>query len=263
MSNHCLNCTQELTGRYCSACGQKADTHRISFRHFITHDVMHGTFHLEKGMLFTAKQALVRPGKAALDYISGKRVGYYNVFYFILILIGINILLTHYHNAIALDLAPDKIIAAETNAVGEKVDNILAQYGKMLIFMFIPVTAFNSYILFNRKRLNYSEHFIISGMLLLGITLFITAYLLLLFLHFAGKPFNRLDINLPFLTSIFCIYLIFGYFNAFRRNYSFLGFSYRMLLFLIMGVIELLLFFYVILGIATGWDGNAEIRYLL
>lgn len=72
---YCLNCDKVLTDQFCSGCGQKADTHRISFKNFISHDVLHGTFHLEKGMLFTAKQALVRPGQAALDYISGKENG--------------------------------------------------------------------------------------------------------------------------------------------------------------------------------------------
>lgn len=263
MPNYCRNCTQELTGRYCATCGQKADTHRITFRHFITHDIMHGTFHLEKGMLFTATQALIRPGKAALDYIAGKRVSYYNVFYFILILIGINILLTHYHNGIALNLAPDKVIAAKTNAAGEKVNDILIHYGKILIFIFIPVTALNSYLVFRRKQLNYSEHFIISGMLLLGLTLFITVYLALSFLHFAGTPFNRLDITPQLLAYFLMAYISFGYFNAFRSSYSIVGFSYRMLLFWILGIIEFLLFAYVILGIATGWDGDAEIKYLL
>lgn len=87
-TNNCLNCEKELTDEFCSGCGQKSDTHRISFGNFIFHDVLHGTFHIEKGMLFTAKQALLSPGKAALDYISGKRKRYYNVFYFILIAIG-------------------------------------------------------------------------------------------------------------------------------------------------------------------------------
>lgn len=262
MSKHCLNCAQELKGPYCAGCGQKADVHRISFRHFIVHDVMHGTFHVDKGMLFTAKQALIRPGKAALDYISGKRIRYYNVFYFILILVGINILMTHYHNQIALSVNPDKLIAAQTNAVGEKVSKILGHYGKLLVFIFVPITAFNSYLLFRRKSLNYSEHFIISGMLLLGITLLITVYLGVSFLHFAGHLFHNFQIAPQLLVYFLTAYLVYGYWNMFRNDYSFLGFSYRMLLFWILGIIEFLTFVYVILGIATGWNGDAEVKYI-
>ena len=57
-NTHCLNCANELSGKYCSECGQKADTHRITFRNFVSHDLLHGTFHIEKGILFTAKEAL-------------------------------------------------------------------------------------------------------------------------------------------------------------------------------------------------------------
>ena len=71
-TKNCLNCEKELIDNYCSGCGQVADTHRITFKNFIFHDLLHGTFHLEKGILFTAKQAAVRPGKAALDYREGR-----------------------------------------------------------------------------------------------------------------------------------------------------------------------------------------------
>lgn|SRR5690606_15754543 len=97
--SHCLNCGKEVSDRYCSGCGQKTDTHRITIKNFIFHDVLHGTFHLEKGIFFTAKEALVRPGKAALDYIAGKRIKYYNVFLLILITIGVTLFVKHFYDA--------------------------------------------------------------------------------------------------------------------------------------------------------------------
>src|SRR5690606_35565277 len=99
-NKNCLNCGKELTDKFCSGCGQKADTHRISFKNFIFHDVLHGTFHIEKGILFTAKQALIRPGKAALDYIAGKRKSYYNVFLLILMVFGLTLFFKHFYNEI-------------------------------------------------------------------------------------------------------------------------------------------------------------------
>jgi len=92
-NKHCLNCENDLAGKFCSNCGQRSDTHRMTLKHLVFHDIIHGTFHFEKGMLFTAKQALLNPGKAALDYISGKRVNYDNIFYFILMSLGIITLL--------------------------------------------------------------------------------------------------------------------------------------------------------------------------
>lgn len=79
-----MNCSEPVSKKFCPNCGQKTDTHRITFKHFILHDILHGVWHFERGILFTLKEAIIRPGNAALDYISGKRVRYYNVFYLIL-----------------------------------------------------------------------------------------------------------------------------------------------------------------------------------
>lgn len=72
--SNCLNCSTELISTYCHICGQKANTHRITPRHFIMHDIVHGVLHLDKGILFTLKQAFTRPGYAVMDYIAGKRI---------------------------------------------------------------------------------------------------------------------------------------------------------------------------------------------
>jgi hypothetical protein len=71
-NSNCLNCGKKLTDKFCSGCGQKADTKRITFKNLLYNDVIQGVFNLELGILYTAKQALLRPGQAALDYIAGK-----------------------------------------------------------------------------------------------------------------------------------------------------------------------------------------------
>lgn len=155
-SNNCLNCGKKLTDKFCSGCGQKADTHRISFKNFIFHDVLHGTFHIEKGMLFTAKQALLRPGKAALDYIIGKRISYYNIFYLILITAGLMLFVRHFYSQ--LEASHENIVEAKQfiNEASKKFDALISQKSKFIIFLFIPFGALNSFILFRKKK-NKSE----------------------------------------------------------------------------------------------------------
>jgi len=254
-NKHCLNCGNDLIGKFCSNCGQKSDTHRITLKHLIFHDIIHGTFHFEKGMLFTAKQALLRPGKTALDYISGKRVNYYNIFYFILISIGIIALLYHF-------LATDSTLKSqdEMNAAGEKVDYIFSTYGKFLIFSIVPLTALNSYVLFKRKKLNFSEHIIISGVLLLGIFLILILLMLLGILTTVVFPTELSKYLFVFLPFIILFYIVYVYYNAFRKDYTRLGFSYRTTLFLILLLFELSVFVMLLLGIATNWEGG-EIIY--
>lgn len=66
------------------------------------HDLLHGIWHLEKGILFTIKETFMRPGQAALDYITGKRIRYYNVFYLSLLVIALNLLLSHLYETLLL-----------------------------------------------------------------------------------------------------------------------------------------------------------------
>lgn len=258
--SNCLNCGKSLSGKYCSGCGQKADTHRISLKHFIMHDVLHGFMHLERGMLFTAKQALIRPGKAALDYISGKRINYYNVFYFVLILLGLTVLQTHYYNVLAEMVDPTKMYQLEVNEAGARIDEALRKYGKLFIFLTVPVLAFNSWLLFRKRKLNYSEHAIISGMFLLGIFLIINVYLVFNFLDLLNLPSIVQFVLSEIPPYAFFAYLIFVYSNAFYADYSLWRFFYRMVLFLVLFVIEVIVFLVLLIGSITDWQGG-DISY--
>jgi hypothetical protein len=250
-NKHCLNCETKLTGKYCSNCGQKADTHRISFKHFILHDVMHGTFHIEKGILFTAKQALLRPGKASLEYIAGKRIRYYNIFYLILITIGIMLFFRHIDEI--FNIQQEEIVKERVylNEASKKMDEIFTTKSKYLLLMFVPFTALNSFILFRRKKLNLSEHFILSGMILLGILLIGT----FANIYFPLNNFLNIDGTIASLviTAIMIFYVCYGYSNAFYCDYSKLGITYRIILFFAMLLFELLILFLFIYGHVTNW----------
>lgn len=224
------------------------------------HDVLHGFMHLERGMLFTAKQALIRPGKAALDYISGKRINYYNVFYFVLILLGLTVLQTHYYNVLAEMVDPTKMYQLEVNEAGARIDEALRKYGKLFIFLTVPVLAFNSWLLFRKRKLNYSEHAIISGMFLLGIFLIINVYLVFNFLDLLNLPSIVQFVLSEIPPYAFFAYLIFVYSNAFYADYSLWRFFYRMVLFLVLFVIEVIVFLVLLIGSITDWQGG-DISY--
>lgn len=249
VKTNCLNCGKVLTDKFCGGCGQKADTHRITFKNFIFHDVLHGTFHLDKGILFTAKQALIRPGKASLDYIAGKRKPFYNVFYLILITIGLMLFTRHIGDILN---NKDSIVENKVyiNEASKKIDEIFAQKNKIIIFLFVPFAAINSFILFKRKKLNLSEHAIIAGMILLGILLITTFSNLL----FWSKTMQQIGLVISYLTIAFIIFqIVHGYYNAFAEDYSKLGFTYRIILFFVLIGIEILILTWILIGIVTHW----------
>lgn len=253
---NCLNCQKELTGNYCSGCGQKADTHRISFANFIFHDLLHGTFHIERGMVFTARQALFRPGKAALDYIAGKRKSYYNVFYLILLTIGVMLFIRHidewFNSGEALS---DKVYL---NEASRKLDEIFSHDSKFIMLLFLPFAAWNSFILFRKKKLNLSEHMIISGMILLGILLISTLGNIIFHINMITR-FSDMVLSLLVTAAIF-VYIAYAYINAFGSDYSKIGIAFRILLFFLLIFLEIVIVVYALVGFVTHWRFDTPVN---
>ena len=69
--NLCKNCRLELNGKFCSNCGQPATLKRID-AHYIKHEIEH-VLHLEKGIFYTIKELVIRPGKSVRQFISEYR----------------------------------------------------------------------------------------------------------------------------------------------------------------------------------------------
>lgn len=67
----CLNCGAELTGAYCSACGQRVRLHRSLAS--LGHDILHGVFHFEGKMWRTIPELFFHPGRLTRRYIDGER----------------------------------------------------------------------------------------------------------------------------------------------------------------------------------------------
>ncbi len=255
-TKNCLNCEKELIDKYCHGCGQKADTHRITFKNFIFHDVLHGTFHFEKGMLFTAKEALIRPGKSALDYISGKRIRYYNVFYLTLITFGLLLFIRHFLENVDLNEVGEVIPKKPSlNEASEKMEEIFSQKSKIIIFLFVPFAALNSLLLFKSKKLNLSEHAVLAGMILLG----------MLLIALFGNLFFYLDVLFPFGDTFSAVmswvvmilitgHIGYGYFNAFGNDYTKFGIAYRIILFYVLICSEIMLLFLLVWGMLTHWE---------
>ncbi len=231
--NKCQNCDAEIEKNYCSTCGQKTDTQRITIKHFLFHDLLHGVLHLDKGILFTLKETILRPGQAALDYIKGKRIRYYNVFYLCLLVIGLNLLLSHWFES----MLHTKI---DPNNDTIQVTNFFKENLKTILLSIIPILGLNSFWVFKRLKLNIAEQFILSGFCLLGILLinflyrffnFINEYDVINFVSF-------LEVISTFLVLLFPIWV---YYNATKGLYTFWGFLWR-----------ILLFYFSVLGILMG-----------
>src|SRR5690606_19984201 len=93
--DNCLNCNKNLhaDAAYCAWCGQKANTHRLSF-HELSHDAVHYVTHADKSIFKLLKELAKRPGIVAQEYIAGKRQKHFRPLNFFLIVAGIVVFMT-------------------------------------------------------------------------------------------------------------------------------------------------------------------------
>lgn len=79
----CKNCKESISGNYCSNCGQPASVKRID-SHYVIHEIEH-VLHLERGIFYTVRELLIRPGETIRHYLSEGRVRLVKPIIFIII----------------------------------------------------------------------------------------------------------------------------------------------------------------------------------
>lgn len=214
---NCLNCGNQVTDHYCPQCGQKRDTHRLSIGHFLLHDMLHGIWHLERGILFTLKEIVIRPGYVARDYIDGKRIKYYNFFSLLILSLAVNFFINR-------QLYVHEELDPELQRY-EAFLEFIERNGKLFLFLLMPFMALCSFLVFRRLRYNYTEHLIPPILLLIaGLIIDILGTLTD---NFFGINWIEAHILELYLIGAFGIFM---YYQFTRRVYSFWGFLWRMLL---------------------------------
>lgn len=202
---NCYNCGTKLVGKYCSNCSQKSDTKRLDFKHFMQHDIIHGAFHFDKGLLYTLKEIMLRPGKVTNDYISGKRVRYYNFFYLSLLIIGFTLLLQSLHQ--------ENITLTGKSATYIETRNFASKNIKYILLSFIPFFALSSRIVYRKVHFNIAEHTIIASVTLI--------YFLVLNLLSEVLDLTRIQIsNNAIFSTLSGLLIVYIYYQTFKQHYT-------------------------------------------
>jgi hypothetical protein len=72
---HCENCGAQLTGRWCSQCGQPAIDYHRSFRHVIA-DILDSFLNWDSKFFATIGLLITRPWRLTNEFLAGRRVRY-------------------------------------------------------------------------------------------------------------------------------------------------------------------------------------------
>ncbi len=169
MEIKCKNCEALINGNFCSNCGQSANIHRISW-HYLWHDIQHGFFHVDKGILFTVKELFTRPGHTIREFLQGKRVKHFKPISLMLILAGIYGFLYHYFHYnltstnISLKEGGSELMA--TKLIDEKIKNLRLNYYSIFAMCQLPFLSIATYLCFRKVKYNLVEHLIIHSFLI-------------------------------------------------------------------------------------------------
>ena len=151
----CLNCRHSFEGKFCPNCGQSAEIKRLTW-HSLVHQTVHFFMHIEKGFLYTIWSFFVQPGKAAFNYLKGKRRQYQPPVSYILILTGIyiivhNFIIAHYHLHYSLSTTGSVVDFRERSNI------MLRTHFTPFILLIIMVSAVVIYKILGTKNFNFIE----------------------------------------------------------------------------------------------------------
>ncbi len=157
---HCKNCGNSFHGHYCNNCGQDAHSGKID-KHFIYHELQHGLFHIDKGILYTLKELFTFPGTTIRLFVEGKRVKHFKPLAFLLVMAGLYAFVNHYFNANVLLTGPTGVKNADTSI--QAVNDYLKEHFEILVLLELPLISFVYYLFFKRYGTNYIEQLVINA----------------------------------------------------------------------------------------------------
>jgi len=147
----CKNCNTEVNLNYCPNCGQAAKLKRID-GHYIQHEIEH-VLHFEKGIFYTVKELLIRPGQNVREFIADNRVRLVKPIIFIIISSLIYTIINHYFHLEDGYVSYDEAEKSTTGVIFEWVQN---HYGYSNIIMGIFIALWLK-LFFKKYDYNFFE----------------------------------------------------------------------------------------------------------
>ena len=148
---NCKNCNAEVNQNYCPNCGQAAKIKRIDGR-YIVHEIQH-VLHFERGILFTVRELLIRPGESVRNFLSENRSRLVKPIIFIIITSLIFSLLNHFFH---FEDGYVKYNETQQSAMGYIFKWVQDHYGYANIIMGIFI-AFWVKLFFRKSNYNFFE----------------------------------------------------------------------------------------------------------
>ena len=212
---NCKNCDAPLSDKFCANCGQKADIHRITFKHFL-HEFFHAFTHTDKGILLLMKALITRPGHVAKEYLDGKRKKYFNPLSFLVILSSAYAYISYksgYFEALT------RTNQRQSRPTGipfyRETMEVMVNNGKVVALFLMPVLmSLFSWMFFRKGRNNLAENLVLNSFMM-GQIYIITIVIFIPWYVFFPE---QLALNNMMFHPLMWIYMSVAYIQFFNGN---------------------------------------------
>ncbi len=166
-NKNCINCNAELSGDYCSSCGQKAGVNRITFK-TLFQEYLGRFFGLDTKFLRTIKDLAISPGKVGRTFNEGNRVKHMGpvAFFFIittLYLLSFSILGVSIEEFISstskdMQMVDNSAQSDQELALQQKIMEIISENIRIMSFLMVPFLGIVGKWFYRKSGLNFLEH---------------------------------------------------------------------------------------------------------
>ncbi len=221
----CKNCHADISEKYCANCGQPALVKKIN-AHYISHEIQH-LLHFEKGILFTIKELLLRPGQCIREFVAENRNKLIKPIPFLIFTSLLYTLVAHYFH-VEEAYAKDTEKLYGHSAVGNIQQWVQTHYGYANIIMggfialwvkiFFKKSAYNIFeitillcFLMGMGMLQLAVAALISGLLHLSVVYFLVMLVAILYICWGIGQFFGAKKAMNYVKAVLA-YVI-GYFS--------------------------------------------------
>lgn len=249
----CANCDLAIEGalqKFCPACGQPTPAHRIDW-HFLGHELEHSVLHMDRGLLYSLKELMLRPGHLMRDYINGRRGHQVKPLLMLMVMSAVVVILSKY---LAGEGVVDSAVlagasAASTAGAGTPVDpasvaktsklaaDLMNRYFAAFTLLLLPLEAVAFRLAFHRiGNLNYPEWLVITA--LLTVQTFVFWALLLVLHRWIPQPATWAVL----LSMVYAVFSLVQFFRGYPRWKSALRTALALVIFMVINfvVVQLL-----------------------
>lgn len=154
----CKNCGEEIPRNYCTVCGQKGSTDRLTIKRLLR-DLPHAVFHVDRGFLYNFTRLFKMPGQAIQEYLAGRRKPFFHPATYLVLSLILNYVVVkvtdlHFYDDGELTLMDPLKAKAITDY--DAMQWWFLEHTYIYILIAIPASALFLFLIFKLLKQNYN-----------------------------------------------------------------------------------------------------------